>query len=140
MLLHFTIAQATRIAPFAMAMGRNTLLPSIIVPPLSLPEEPTLLEKRLYQEALFGQVLRLQELGGTRMCKSKQRLCMLTRGHEDKWETPTLLFHFQPGQFVLKHHRRFTKVDARVHGPFRVRSVMGAYRQQVTIEQVNGLG
>ena len=64
----------------------------------------------------------------------------LTRGHEDKWEMPTLLFHFQPGQFVLKHHRRFTKVDAMAHGPFRVRRVMGAYHQRVTIEPVNGRG
>ena len=54
MLLCFTIAGATRIAPFAMATGRNALLPSIVVPPMPLPEVPTLCKERLYQEALFG--------------------------------------------------------------------------------------
>ena len=118
MLLCFTIGRSTRIAPFAMDMGCNTLLPSIVVPPLPLPDELTLREEQLYQEGLFRQVLRLQELGGTRMRESKQCIRMLTRSHEDKREMPTLLFHFQPGQFVLKHHRCFTKVDAKAHGPF----------------------
>ena len=54
MLLCFTIAQATRIAPYAMATGREALLPSVVVPPMPLPEEPTPCEERLYQEALFG--------------------------------------------------------------------------------------
>ena len=54
------------------------------------------------------------------MHESKQRMRVLTCSHEDKQETPTLLFHFQPGQFVLKRHWHFTKVDARVHGPFFV--------------------
>ena len=97
---------------------------SIVVLPLPLPEEPTPREERLYQEVLFGQVFQLQELGGSRMCESKQRVCTLTRGHEDKREMPTLLFHFQPGQFILKHHRHFTKVDARAHGPFHIRRVL----------------
>ena len=52
--LCFMIARATRIAPFAMAMVCNVLLPSIVVPPLPLPEEPTPWEERLYQEVLFG--------------------------------------------------------------------------------------
>ena len=60
-------AQATRLAPFVLATGRDTLLPSIVVPPLPLPGEPTLQQKRLYQEALFGQVLWLQELGDSWM-------------------------------------------------------------------------
>ena len=46
------------------------------------------------------------------MHKSEQRVKALTRGHEDKQKIPMLLFHFQPGQFVIKRHRRFTKVDA----------------------------
>ena len=54
MLLCFTIARATHIAPFAMAMGCEALLPSVVVPPMPLPEEPTPREERLYQEALFG--------------------------------------------------------------------------------------
>ena len=54
------------------------------------------------------------------MRESEQHVRALTRGHEDKWEMLTLLFHFQPNQFILKRHRHFTKVDARVHGPFRV--------------------
>ena len=74
------------------------------------------------------------------MHESEQRLRALTRGREDRRETPTLLFHFQPGQFVLKRHKRFSKVDAKAHGPFRVRWVTGAYRQRVTIEPVNGRG
>ena len=74
------------------------------------------------------------------MHESEQHMHALTHVHEDKQETATLLFHFQPGQFILKCHRRFTKVDAREHGPFRVRRVMGAYRQQVTIKLVNGQG
>ena len=140
MLLCFTITQATRIAPFAMATGRDALLLSIIVPPLPLPEKPSVQEERPYQEALFGQVLRLQELGGTQLHESKRRIRMLTHCHEDKGEMPTLLFHFQPGQFVLKRCRCFTKVDARAHRPFRVRRVMGAYHQRVTIKPVNGRG
>ena len=54
MLLRFTIASVTRIAPFAMATGRDALLPSVVVPPMPLPEEPSPCEERLYQEALFG--------------------------------------------------------------------------------------
>ena len=54
MLLCFTVARATRIAPFAMATGRNALLPSVVVPPMPLPEEPSSCEEWLYQEALFG--------------------------------------------------------------------------------------
>ena len=53
---------------------------------------------------------------------------------------PILLFYFQPGQLVLKRYSCFTKVDTRVCGPFRVRRVIGAYRQRVTIEPVNGRG
>ena len=52
------------------------------------------------------------------MHESKQCIRSLTRSHEDRQETPMLLFHFQPGQFVLKCHRRFTKVDTKAHGPF----------------------
>ena len=118
MLLCFTIARATRIGPFAMATGCDALLLSVVIPLLPLPEEPAPWEERLYQEVLFRKVLQLQELGGSRMCESEQYIRMLTCGHEDKREMPTLLFHFQPGQFVLKHHRRFTKVDAQAHGPF----------------------
>ena len=51
-----------------------------------------------------------------------------------------LLFHFQPGQFVIKSHRHFTEVDARAHGPFCVQRVTGAYRQKVTIKPVNARG
>ena len=54
-----------------MATGCNVLLPSIIVSPLPLPEEPTSWEERLYQEVLFGQVLWLQELGGSQMRESE---------------------------------------------------------------------
>ena len=64
MLLRFMIIHTMQQAPFALAMGCNTLLPSIIMLPLPLPEEPIPTQERLYQEALFGQVLRLQELGG----------------------------------------------------------------------------
>ena len=48
MLLRFTIASATRIAPFAMATGQDVLLPSVVVPPMPLPEEPSPREERLY--------------------------------------------------------------------------------------------
>ena len=54
------------------------------------------------------------------MREIKQHVHALTRGHEDKLEKLTLLFHFQPGQFILKCHRLFTKLDAGVHGPFHV--------------------
>ena len=54
------------------------------------------------------------------MRESEQRIRVHTCGREDWRETPMLLFHFQPGQFVLKRHKRFSKVDAKVHGPFRV--------------------
>ena len=72
------------------------------------------------------------------MHESKQCICVLTHGHKDKRETPMLLFHFQPGQSVLKRHRHFTKVDAWAHGLFQVHRVTGAYRQRVTIKLVNG--
>ena len=48
MLIRFTIASTTRIAPFAMATGRDALLPSVVVPPMPLPEEPCPREDRLY--------------------------------------------------------------------------------------------
>ena len=54
MLLCFTIARATHIAPFTMATGCDALLPSVVVPPIPLPEEPSPREEWLYQEALFG--------------------------------------------------------------------------------------
>ena len=54
MLLRFTIAQATRIAPFAMATGSNALLLSVVMPLLPLPEELTPRQEWLYQEALLG--------------------------------------------------------------------------------------
>ena len=54
MLLCFTIARATRIAPFAMATGRDALLPSVVVPPMPLLEEPSPCKEQLYQEAPFG--------------------------------------------------------------------------------------
>ena len=46
------------------------------------------------------------------MQELEQCMRVLTRGHEDKREMPTLLLHFQPGQFILKQHRHFDKVDA----------------------------
>ena len=74
------------------------------------------------------------------MRESELRVRALTRGREENREAPTLLFHFQPGQFVLKRQRHFTKVDARAAGPYRVRRVTGAYRQRVTIEPVDERG
>ena len=47
MLLCFTIARVTRIAPFAMATGCNALLLSVVVPPMPLPEEPSPRKERL---------------------------------------------------------------------------------------------
>ena len=41
---------------------------------------------------------------------------------------------------MLKRQRRFTKLDARALGPFRVKRVAGAYRQRITIEPVDGRG
>ena len=74
------------------------------------------------------------------MHESKQRVRALARGHEDKREMPTLLFHFQPSQLILKHHRRFTKVDARTCAPFGIRRVLGVYCPQVTIKPVHSRG
>ena len=61
------------------------------------------------------------------MHESEQCGGALTHGDEDKLKMPTLLFQFQPGQFVFKHYRWFTKVDARAHGPFLVCRVTGVY-------------
>ena len=74
MLLRFTIARATRLAPFALTMGCDAVLPSVIIPPLPLPEEPTPWQERLYQEVLFRQVLWLQELEGHR-CMNQSSVC-----------------------------------------------------------------
>ena len=41
MLLRFTASRATGIAPFALTTGRSPLLPSVVVPPQPLPEDPT---------------------------------------------------------------------------------------------------
>ena len=41
MLSRFTVARATGLAPFALATGRDALLPSIVVPPLPIPDEPS---------------------------------------------------------------------------------------------------
>lgn len=48
-----------------------------------------------------------------------------------------MLFHFQPGQLVIRRHRIFSKMDPRSGGPFRVVRVSGLYRQRVTVEPVN---
>ena len=74
------------------------------------------------------------------MKEAEQRVRELTRAREGNREAPTLLFHFQPGQFVIRRQKRFTKVEARALGPYRVRKVSGAYRQRVTIEPLEGRG
>ena len=74
------------------------------------------------------------------MREVERRVRELTRARESEREAPTLLFHFQPGQLVIKRQKRFTKVEARALGPYRVRRVTGAYRQRVTIEPVEGRG
>ena len=105
------------------------MLPSVVVPPTPPPPgEPTPEQEELYQEATLEQVLRLQKLGGRRIKDAKRRVRELTRAREGAREAPTLLFHFQPGQFVIKRQKRFTKVEARALGPYRVRQVSGAYR------------
>ena len=53
MLLRFTVSRATGLAPFALATGRTPLLPSVVVPPLPLPDEPGPEQEEQYQEAVL---------------------------------------------------------------------------------------
>ena len=61
-----------------------------------------------------------------------------TRRWEKELVNPTMLFHFYPGQQVMRRTRPFSKLDAKATGPFKVRKVSGLYRQRVTIEPEEG--
>ena len=50
---------------------------------------------------------------------------------------PTLFFHFEPGQLVLRRHKTFSKLDPKATGPFIIKGVSGIYRQRVTIQPAN---
>jgi hypothetical protein len=60
-----------------------------------------------------------------------------TKCQEKTKESPTVLFHFLPGQLVLRRQQTFSKLDSRTSGPFRIRNVTGAYRQRVLIKPIN---
>ncbi len=56
------------------------------------------------------------------------RIRRATLSSEKTKVNPTMLFHYMPGQLVLRRHRTFSKMDPRSAGPFIVRSVGGIYR------------
>ena len=68
----------------------------------------------------------------------ERRIRDATRRREKDQVSPTMLFHFIPGQLVTRQHRIFSKLDPRTTGPFRVRHVTGVYRQKVQLEPIDG--
>lgn len=67
----------------------------------------------------------------------ERRIRDATRRREKNLVSPTVMFHFLPGQLVIRRHRLFSKLDPRTTGPFRIRSVTGTYRQRVLLEPIN---
>ena len=67
----------------------------------------------------------------------ERRIRAATRRREKNQVSPTMLFHFIPGQLVTRRHRVFSKLDPRTTGPFRVRRVTGTYRQRVQLEPID---
>ena len=72
------------------------------------------------------------------MKEMERRIRDATRRSEKNQVSPTMFFHFVPGQLVTRRHRTFSKLNPRTTGPFRVRSVSGLYRQKVQLEPLCG--
>lgn len=138
-MLRFTPNQSTGLSPFSVVTGRHPYLPSLPARPLpELPDEPTAEEEEAYHRVFAERARDLAEAGGRRMKDLERRIRDSTRVSEKTQESPTLLFHFMPGQLVTRRHRTFSKLDPRTTGPFRVRSVSGIYRQRVELEPIDG--
>ena len=61
----------------------------------------------------------------------ERRIRDAIKRQEKTEESPTILFHFLPGQLVLPHLRSFSKLDPWTSGLFHARNVTGAYSQRV---------
>ena len=62
--------------------------------------------------------------------KYKKRI----RDLEKKAVYPTTMYHFKPGQLVLRRVKRLTKITPRAIGPYIVLKVGGQFGQKVTIQ------
>ncbi len=67
----------------------------------------------------------------------ERRIRDATRRRERRRESPSTLFHFTPGQIVIRRHRTFSKLDPRKSPPYRVRSVAGVFRQRIMLEPID---
>ncbi len=78
--------------------------------------------------AFADQARELAEAGGARIAEMEWRIRASTRKRERSKVTPTLLFHFFPGQLVVRRHRTFSKLDPKSSLPYRIRSIRGVFR------------
>ena len=101
-----------------------------------MPEDPTIRQEEKYFDTFAKRVQALAEAGGRQIREMERRIRDATKRQEKTKESPTVLFHYLPGQLVLRRQRTFSKLEAPTSGPFRARSVTGAYRQRVLIEPV----
>ena len=62
--------------------------------------------------------------------KYKKRI----RDLEKKAVYPTIMYHFEPGQLVLRRVKRLTKITPKAIGPYVVLKVGGQFGQKVTIQ------
>jgi hypothetical protein len=95
------------------------------------PEDPTARQEEEYFATFAQRVQALAEAGGRQIREMERRIRDAIKRQEKTEESPTVLFHFLPGQLVLPHLRSFSKLDLWTSGLFHVRNVTGAYSQRV---------
>ena len=103
-----------------------------------LPKDPSPTEEEEYYRAFSARAQDLADAGGRHIKEIKARIRETMRCTEKTQVSPTQLFHFIPGQLVMRRHQNFSKLDPRASGPYTVLKVSGTYRQKVLLEPPRG--
>lgn len=67
-----------------------------------LPEDPTIRQEQEYYDTFAERVQALAEAGGRQIREMERRIRDATKRREKTKESPTVLFHFLPGQLVIR--------------------------------------
>jgi hypothetical protein len=78
-------------------------------------------------------VRRIREETAERLSRRDRLTRAAIRRRAERGEHPTTVFHFTPGQLVLRRVKRLGKIAPKADGPYRVVAVKGLLGQRVMI-------
>ena len=139
--LRLTAQRAHGFPPFTIITGRVPILPATLPqePPEDLGDDATPAQEAAYTDGLYSIVKEVMDTTSVRLQHSDRLLRAAIRRRDARATPVDTLFHFAPGDLVLRKSRQWArggKLNPKGDGVWRVLEVKGLMGQRVKIERV----